>query len=344
MQLASAAFERAVALSVPDPEDRSRVHQAFPVAMAGLVASLVELGEVEKASAEGRRALEICTANGIGAQAHPLVRVLALAEAKLGAHDEACRRLDGLIAAQTELGVTGLHLGATYEARTRVAIWAGDEAAVERYGRLTAQEYRHGLGSPLGARYERLMDEARRTVALTLPKLLDFGSTRAAVGREAATMVVTQLFEGAETTRDRSGRILEVLCSGSASTTGYLYLCTDAGPVLVASRGAQEPVGLLDYVRECLKRDLDASDGETAIVSIEETRLSPGASVFTDDTGRTYRPTLLTALVKDVPRHAAVVVMVITAGEHRAADFALTSALANYMIDAGDTPGIAARG
>jgi hypothetical protein len=67
-----------------------------------------------------------------------------------------------LIAQQRALGVTGLHLGATYEARARIAIWDEDTAAIERYTQLTAEEYRHGSGSALGARYERLMSEARR--------------------------------------------------------------------------------------------------------------------------------------------------------------------------------------
>jgi hypothetical protein len=343
MQLARAAFERAAALSAPDPDDDSRVVQAFPAAMAGLVASLIELGEFEKAAAEGNRALEICTAHGMVARAQPLVRTLALAEAKLGAHDEACKRLDALIAAQTELGVSGLLLGATYEARARIAIWASDEAAVERYARLTAQEYRHGLGSPLGARYERLMDEARRKVALTLPKLMDFGATHAAGGREAATMVMTHLFQGTETTRDRGRRILEVLCSGSASVAGYLYLLTDAGPLLIALQGAEEPEGLREHVSDCLMRDLRASDGETAIVSVEDARAVGSPAAFSDSAGRAYRAVFLTAMVDDVPRHAAVAILVDAADEHRPVDFVLTSALATYIIETGDTRGIAAR-
>ncbi len=65
--------------------------------------------------------------------------------------------------------------------------------------------------------------------------------------------------------------------------------------------------------------------------------------MFTDDAGRTYRATFLTTLVDDVPRHAAIAVLADAPGDRRAVDFALTSALAKYMIDAGDTPGVAAR-
>ena len=53
-------------------------------------------------------------------------RALALAEAKLGdlaARGRAPRRGDR---AQLALGVAGLNLGTSYEARARIAIWAGD--------------------------------------------------------------------------------------------------------------------------------------------------------------------------------------------------------------------------
>ena len=62
--------------------------------------------------------------------------------------------------------------------RARIAIWAGDQAAVERYGRLTAEQFRHGRGSTLGARYERLMEEARGAGVLVLPELSPFETCR----------------------------------------------------------------------------------------------------------------------------------------------------------------------
>jgi hypothetical protein len=342
MPLARAAFERAAALSAPSRDDSSRIAQAFPAAMAGLVACLIELGEAEKAADEGRRALDLCTAHGMVAQAHPLVRALALAEAKVGAHDAAGERLDALITAQTELGVTGLLLGMTYEARARVAIWAGDERAVERYARLTAQEYRHGLGSPLGARYERLMDEAHRTLALPLAQLRDIEPTRMAATRDA-TIVKTQLFDGVETTRDRGTRILEILCSGNACEAGLLYLCKPEGPALVASYRVQEPEGLLDYVSEYLERELGAGAEETAIFSLENTSPPNVDRVFIDGTGRAYHPMLLTAIMDCIPRHAAIVVLVDVRDDRQPTDFALTAALASHLIETGDTLGIATR-
>jgi tetratricopeptide (TPR) repeat protein len=341
LEQARAAFERALLLSAPDPHDPSRMVAAFPTAMAGLVSSLVDLGLAEQAELEGKRALEVCAAHDIQAHAHPLVLALSLAEAKLGEHAAASERLGHVIEAQTKLGVTGLLLGATYEARARVAIWAGDEPAVETYGRLTAIEYRHGLGSPLGARYERLMDEARRSVALTLPKLWHFESTQMAKSRESATAMVTQLLRGAETAKDRAARVLQLLCSGRASNEGHLYLCGEDGPTLIASQGAEEPPGgLLGYVQNQLTRELEAGNSETAVLTELTARSSECPLIFTDAAGRTHRPIFLTAVVNELARYAAIAVVIDT--EDRATDFALATALAGHLIEAGDTMGVAA--
>jgi hypothetical protein len=82
-----------------------------------------------------------------------------------------------LIADQRAIGITGLLLGASYEARARVAIWSGDQAGIARYLTLTATEYRHGHNSALGARYERLLREAHGAVQAQLPTLADFQSS-----------------------------------------------------------------------------------------------------------------------------------------------------------------------
>jgi hypothetical protein len=185
------------------------------------------------------------------------------------------------------------------------------------------------------------MDEARRTVTLTLPKLRDFEPTRAGGTRESATAVMAQLFHGAETTQERGARILEVLCTVNASATGHLYLCTDQGPSLIASQGAEEAQGLFDYVCDSLTRELQASDDETAILSMDDTRLSDDLTEFTDEAGNSYRLIFLTTVTGDAPRHVGVAVLVDGGGERRAADLVLTSALASHMIEAGDTPGIA---
>jgi tetratricopeptide (TPR) repeat protein len=159
---AAAAFEASIKRVAPSTERPHPVHAAWCLAVAALGETRVGLEQYEQARELGEAALATCRELEIGVASFGISRALALAEAKLGNYPVAARRLDEVAQQQRELGVSGLHLGVTYEARTRVAIWEGDTEAAKTYAQLVAHEYRHGEGSPLGTRYERLMDEARR--------------------------------------------------------------------------------------------------------------------------------------------------------------------------------------
>jgi hypothetical protein len=70
------------------------------------------------------------------------------------------------VAGRAGRGVTGLHLGAAYETRARVAILTGDRAAFDEYAALTARFFRYAAGSPVGARYVTLLAQARDAESL----------------------------------------------------------------------------------------------------------------------------------------------------------------------------------
>jgi tetratricopeptide (TPR) repeat protein len=155
-------FEACIELAKLDSQRRSRMLPVWVTAQAGLSEALQALGRTEEARERARAALEVCDELQIHSHANELVRALALAEAKLGDYSTANDRLDRLIERQLTLGATGLRLGLSYEARAQIAIWSGDQPVFEHYSRLTAREYRHGARSPLGARYDRLIHEARK--------------------------------------------------------------------------------------------------------------------------------------------------------------------------------------
>jgi hypothetical protein len=165
----------------------------WPMAMAGYLEVHVDLGQSQQASSIGRDVLRVCQERDVGILSHGIARVVALAEAKLGEHALATAILDRIVAEQTQYGVSGVHLGATYEARTRIAIWASDHEAIEKFGRLTAMVYRHGLDSPLGARYERLLNEARRVAPKLLPALADIPDTQTSALDNDLTVVIPSL-------------------------------------------------------------------------------------------------------------------------------------------------------
>ncbi|HMI89742.1 MAG TPA: hypothetical protein VK509_00185, partial [Polyangiales bacterium] len=149
---ALAECERALALVAPDGAAQRITALAWCVIAGAYLDTLVEMERYAEAKDYGERALARCAELQITEMAYEIGRALALAEAKLGELASAAARLDAIIVAQQAYGGHGLILGATYEARTRVAIWARDTAAVERFGQLAAHEFRHGRATPLGAR------------------------------------------------------------------------------------------------------------------------------------------------------------------------------------------------
>jgi hypothetical protein len=115
-------FESCLALLGQGDNTRPRMQQFWTAAHAGLCEALIGLGQAETARLRASAVLELCTRWELGASADDLTRALALAEAKVGDLTQAVARLDALIATQTTLGVSGLRLGLSYEARAQIAI------------------------------------------------------------------------------------------------------------------------------------------------------------------------------------------------------------------------------
>ncbi len=192
------SYERGLARVLPALEQPYPLRGTYCPLAAGCVDALNALGRHTKARAAGLEALAICKQLEIEIAAVPIARGVALAEARLGEHGGAAARLEAAIALQLSLGVSGLHLGASYEARARVAIMAADEAALALYATLTAREYRHGRGSPLGARYERLMREARNAREVELPSLAALDASHVSNANDATRVLADGVVEQAE--------------------------------------------------------------------------------------------------------------------------------------------------
>jgi hypothetical protein len=303
---------------------------------------------VAEAKEAAAQALAVCAEANITVLSHAIVRALGLAEAKAGDCAGGGARLERLIGEQTALGVTGLHLGTTYEARARVAIWAADTLAIKHFGRLTAREYRHGQGSPLAARYQRLLDESRAAVTRGLPNLWELDTTRVEEGSArygSLTSIVSRALEGAEPAGERAARALRLLCGEKATLEAHLFLYGGTGLSLVASQGsAGVPRGLREHLSDYLFRELHACDGETA-VSVDLTNPLSGAPVaFCDERGRRYTPICLVATVDGKARYAGVAVLVDPENHGHQTDVGLASALGAHFIDVGDTLGVAVEG
>jgi tetratricopeptide (TPR) repeat protein len=336
-------FEKALERTAPDEADPTRAVPAFAPASAGLVETLTALGAHAEALEVGERALETCAKYGIGASAHELSRVTALADAKLGNFDRAVARLERVIADQRELGVTGLNLGASYEARARVAIWAGDADAVQTYTRLTAQEYRHGRGSPLGARYERLMEEAGKAGSGPLPSLADFDAGSGQLGLLTTTpdALVTQAMSGAEQAADRGRRALRLLCDERKSDGGHLYLFADTGLSHVASIGDRvPPQGLLPFLSDRVEEAEAGLVTMTVAALAEQPEPADDSTTFVDESGVFHDPLMLTCVLDGEARQAGIAVLVHREMPVRKPVSRLVAAVSAHLIRSGDTTGV----
>ncbi|HKP55634.1 MAG TPA: serine/threonine-protein kinase [Polyangiales bacterium] len=338
-EAAAAAYARCLELAQPKDEDSTRALTAWPTAVGAYVETLLALGRFDEAHALATEALEICERLEIRVSAFDIVRALGLAEAKRGDYAQGAARIERLIAQQRELGVTGLNLGASYEARARIAIWAGDQPAVERFGKLTADQYRHGRGSTLGARYERLMEEARGAGVLILPELSPFettifGGTEMGT-RVNATLAVASAMTGAHDSRVRAQRALQLLCDSRGSRGGHLYLAQNSELRLAASSLTTSPDDMLSrLVSDFWSQQADDTDPDTAMLSDS----AMATQVWTDAEGKSFRPLLLSGKLNGEPVTAGVVLFASDASSADGdVDMPLTTELASFLLRTGDS-------
>jgi hypothetical protein len=335
---ARAAFQWVLATTAPAPESPWPLASAWSLAAGAHVEALIGLGRNEEARRVGESALATCVALEIGVASHGISRAVAMAEAKTGDAERAAARLQAVIESQTALGVTGVHLGASFEARARVAIAAGDREAFQHYARLTALEYRHGRGSPLGARYERLARDGLAVDVGVLPNLAEFESGSLprthASSPFAATRLVLEMMKDAASSRDRAARVLDVLCNAAGASRGHLYLIRDGRLELAASRPAEPPpCTLAEFSRRHLEQALDEN---APTMLVEPTDGAPTA--FSEADGVQYRPLLLGTPGSGELRYVAVAALVVDDWA-RAVPQEIIAALADYLIRLGDTTG-----
>lgn len=310
--------------------------------------TLVELECHEQARTFGVQALATCAELEVGRMSEEISRALALAEGKLGDLAGAAARLDAVIAAQQGYGAHGLILGATYEARTRIAIWAGDRAAVEHYGQLAAREYRFGRQSPLGARYEQLLQDARRAGIHALPHLESFASTHVgatALGGVRATIEssVTAAFERADHPAARAEVALGLLCEAHGARGGHLYVMREDGLALACSLAAAADAQLQPQLADFWQRHLLEADLPTAFIPEGSPLALSTAHQWCDGRGTPYQPVLLSRVVDGTTVHVGVAVLIPGGASDRNPNAGqVIATVAGYLLDSGDATGVEA--
>jgi tetratricopeptide (TPR) repeat protein len=335
------ALERALDIGSPDPADPNRYFMIWPSSVAAYIETLIALGQPEQAKLAAQAALQTCAEIGIDIAAHGIVLALALAEGKLGDYDGAAERLERVIEDQLALQVSGLQLGASYEARARIAIWSGDQAALEHYAELTAREYRHGAGSSLNARYEALMTEARSLNVEALPELRDFLTTARTHSRslrpDSVTLMVTSEMRGATDRVERAGRALRLLCAADGSRGGQLYLCGATGPQLAATQGQElRDQDFTMQVAELLAQERDKSEISTGPLPQAQASTTRVSTHWNDEEGRRIRPLPISCARDGELVFVGAALLLVDHERALELSLKLIAAIGSYLLKAGD--------
>lgn len=328
-------MDRALARCRPGSKHEPASLMAWPWAMASSMETLLEMQRPEEAKELGERGLAQLREHDISMLSHHVSRMLAIADGKLGEHRAAAARLDALIEEQERWGVTGLNLGASYEARARIAIWAGDAQAAKAFADRTAKAYRHGRGSALGARYERLVEEAGAAGVHELAPLAPSTNIDAWLSNTMAT---------ATRAERRTQRALEVLCELHGSSKGCLYLMTQHGLRCAASMGAAPAdTEMLRFASEYFDEQVQDEMADTD--ALEET--SGSHSVLTviqhsSSEGHAYTPVLLVCNVEGELCYVGVALLQGRWETSRRRDALLRAAasVSSHLMRAGDAVGV----
>lgn len=236
--------------------------------LAGLhITSLLRLGRLSEAKEDGDRLLADAKRAELDTYTMYVSQPLALVESALGHHDVAVAYADDEIRRFTSLGSTGALLGSLYETRVRVALAMGDVEAFQQNADLCAKEYRVGHNPPLTARFDRLMQEARRSGASA-----DAGELKSAVVSKKPDEAsrVAMLLAACRGPRERAERALRVLLDQLGLDTGFLYTLQPGGPTLAAFLGVHAPPSGLDTaVGAYLERAARDSGDATGTIQAE---------------------------------------------------------------------------
>lgn len=332
------------ALAAPDQ------HPSFASLANVHVRLLLDLGRDQEALERAQSYIEVCQQNRLAAT--PLAVGLAIARARAGLQDEAVATIEQVIKRSEGLGVSGLALGALYEARARIALLFGDAATFERFAERCAVEFRKAQNPALGARFARLIEEAERKelgpiepapeseqLLHTLESLVSHNTIR--------SRMLECVDEG-----DRARCALTLLLQSTDSNSGYLFGVRHGRVELIAGLPDRAPEpGLRAWVEQCVSRERDlggdaiaTADGEDPLPGQSQSQSLPPAFVrYVDAEGMTFEPIfLIDRHVERGKRIAAVLALPMPRGVRSIPDRELMSEIASELLVRGDVSAVTA--
>jgi tRNA A-37 threonylcarbamoyl transferase component Bud32 len=338
------AFERALALADPDREDPPSSLNAWVSAAAGYTMTLIDLDLSEEARRFGLQACEQCRKHDIGGWSAHVIRALAIAEAKLGDYVGAAARLDRLI--EQRAGIMPSRLLLDYEARARVAIWAKDSAAAERFTALAASHSRAAHPAAVSARHGRLQSEAKQAglefeVPMTAFESSVLGSARPrGDGSSVLTKVASALGRIGEPSL-RARRALEMLCESTRARAGRLYVLQDGALTRAALLGDEEDAALDESAAAYWRQQLADSAHTMIEVAGNDPMDAFGTRIWTSRIGTAYRFAVMKGQHEDDLSFVGLVAMAAENQQSLASEYwELSTAIGTRLLELGDAQAV----
>jgi len=304
---------------------------------------LVEMGRADEALRLGESVLLQCESSGMRYFARGLGSAVAFAEAKLGRTDQAMDRVNRIIAEQLALGVTGLQLGRSYQLAARIAMLAGDVNAFRRFVALTAEQYRPGQSSVLGALYERMLEEARQA-GFDVAAINVDPAARIVTDQTTSTLMrITTALAGCTDAEERSRRALGLLCDGDPPNRGHLFLLSDRGLVLAASNTVCDfPAELNAFANACIEDEVQKESAMTAVLDTGAFESALDFSQWRDPSGRRHQVVPLGVTMDNAFHVVGVAVFEDEHGRGPGDVRRVAEALAKHLVESGDVRSICA--
>jgi hypothetical protein len=305
---------------------------------------LGRVGEAERAVAIGRGLLASRQAEGRPLNDPlPLSLSLAYAETLISEYECGAARLERLISQREASGLLGLELAVLYAQRARIALYAADRDAFERFAALAAQASDRLRHAGFAARLQQLVNSARNADQPVSPELargaeLTTAMTMTLLMPALGAGVLQRLAAHAEP-EQRARYALELLIHAGEAGGGYLFGTTASGLRLLASADVPSCDRVLEDSAAALIADANQDDQDETRI---ERATPPGSGIESPTTGELqHRGCALQAFVlrgaaKQAGTALAVVLLALRDGRRPLLHYNLTSAICDELARAGD--------
>jgi hypothetical protein len=304
-------------------------HVVWPYTASGKLWSLLRLERPEEVIAVARENLEAIDRAGLHASAFVVLVPLSLAEDALGQTESALAHVDQAIELLSLDDGGGVQLGGAYEARARIALRMGDEAAFVRAADACERQYRLGGQRTLLARHKKLITAARKT-GLIAPDPLAPSENAGFPSLEEMRATVASALGVASDIEHKAQQALSLLGRFTDCDAGFLYLRTPSGPALLAQLGAAEPMPDMDA---CAARLMLEDGTEVTQDAVETTN-----HLWIGQDGSRYLPMLLWHHAERAGLVVGVAIMCFKPDVAQRMPTVLLDALSHALYDAVDAP------